>query len=321
SKKLLGIDLGGTTIKFGILTLEGEVQEKWAIETNTLENGRHIVSDIVESLKHRLSLYGLTKDDFLGIGMGSPGAVDRTSKTVTGAFNLNWADTQEVGSVIEKEVGIPFFIDNDANVAALGERWVGAGANNPDVVFVTLGTGVGGGVIADGNLIHGVAGAGGEIGHMIVDPENGFTCTCGNKGCLETVASATGVVRVARQLAEQYEGSSAIKAAIDNGDTVTSKDIFIAAEDGDKFANSVVERVSRYLGLAAANISNILNPDSVVIGGGVSAAGEFLRSRVEKYFVTFAFPQVKKSTKIKIAELGNDAGIIGAASLANQQAS
>ncbi|HEN9255195.1 TPA: ROK family glucokinase [Streptococcus agalactiae] len=321
SKKLLGIDLGGTTIKFGILTLEGEVQEKWAIETNTLENGRHIVSDIVESLKHRLSLYGLTKDDFLGIGMGSPGAVDRTSKTVTGAFNLNWADTQEVGSVIEKEVGIPFFIDNDANVAALGERWVGAGANNPDVVFVTLGTGVGGGVIADGNLIHGVAGAGGEIGHMIVDPENVFTCTCGNKGCLETVASATGVVRVARQLAEQYEGSSAIKAAIDNGDTVTSKDIFIAAEDGDKFANSVVERVSRYLGLAAANISNILNPDSVVIGGGVSAAGEFLRSRVEKYFVTFAFPQVKKSTKIKIAELGNDAGIIGAASLANQQAS
>lgn len=321
SKKLLGIDLGGTTIKFGILTLEGEVQEKWAIETNTLENGRHIVSDIVESLKHRLSLYGLTKDDFLGIGMGSPGAVDRTSKTVIGAFNLNWADTQEVGSVIEKEVGIPFFIDNDANVAALGERWVGAGANNPDVVFVTLGTGVGGGVIADGNLIHGVAGAGGEIGHMIVDPENGFTCTCGNKGCLETVASATGVVRVARQLAEQYEGSSAIKAAIDNGDTVTSKDIFIAAEDGDKFANSVVERVSRYLGLAAANISNILNPDSVVIGGGVSAAGEFLRSRVEKYFVTFAFPQVKKSTKIKIAELGNDAGIIGAASLANQQAS
>lgn len=321
SKKLLGIDLGGTTIKFGILTLEGEVQEKWAIETNTLENGRHIVSDIVESLKHRLSLYGLTKDDFLGIGMGSPGAVDRTSKTVTGAFNLNWADTQEVGSVIEKEVGIPFFIDNDANVAALGERWVGAGANNPDVVFVTLGTGVGGGVIADGNLIHGVAGAGGEIGHMIVDPENGFMCTCGNKGCLETVASATGVVRVARQLAEQYECSSAIKAAIDNGDTVTSKDIFIAAEDGDKFANSVVERVSRYLGLAAANISNILNPDSVVIGGGVSAAGEFLRSRVEKYFVTFAFPQVKKSTKIKIAELGNDAGIIGAASLANQQAS
>lgn len=318
AKKLLGIDLGGTTVKFGILTLEGEVQEKWAIETNILEDGKHIVPDIVASLKHRLALYNLTKDDFVGIGMGSPGAVDRDKKTVTGAFNLNWASTQEVGSVIEAELGIPFAIDNDANVAALGERWVGAGANNPDVVFVTLGTGVGGGVIADGNLIHGVAGAGGEIGHIIVEPEDGFDCTCGNHGCLETVASATGVVRVARKLAEEYEGDSKIKAAIDNGEAVSSKDIFDAAKEGDHFANTVVDKVSFYLGLASANISNILNPDSVVIGGGVSAAGEFLRSRIENNFQKFAFPQVRKSTKIKIAELGNDAGIIGAASLASQ---
>lgn len=318
SHKLLGIDLGGTTIKFGILTLEGEVQEKWAIQTNILENGMHIVPDIVASIKHRLEMYGLSKDDFVGIGMGSPGAVDRTRNTVTGAFNLNWKDTQEVGSVIESELGIPFAIDNDANVAALGERWVGAGDNNPDVVFMTLGTGVGGGIIADGNLIHGVAGAGGEIGHMIVEPMNGFACTCGSYGCLETVASATGVVKVARLLAESYEGSSAIKAAIDNGEEVTSKDIFVAAEAGDTFADSVVEKVAFYLGLASANISNILNPDSLVIGGGVSAAGEFLRSRIERYFMTYTFPQVKASTKIKIAELGNDAGIIGAASLARQ---
>ncbi|MGT2908193.1 ROK family glucokinase [Streptococcus dentiloxodontae] len=318
TKKLLGIDLGGTSIKFGIVTLDGKVQEKWAIETNILEDGRHIVTDIVASIKHRLELYGLTKDDFVGIGMGSPGAVDRDRKTVTGAFNLNWADTQEVGSVIERELGIPFAIDNDANVAALGERWVGAGANNPDVVFVTLGTGVGGGVIADGNLIHGVAGAGGEIGHIIVEPEHGFECTCGSKGCLETVASATGVVRVARHLAEGYEGNSKIKEALDNGESVSSKDIFEAAAAGDRFADTIVEKVAFYLGLATANISNILNPDSVVIGGGVSAAGEFLRSRIEKYFLTFTFPQVKKSTKIKIAELGNDAGIIGAASLASQ---
>ncbi len=224
----------------------------------------------------------------------------------------------EVGSVIEKETGIPFAIDNDANVAALGERWIGAGENNPDVVFMTLGTGVGGGIVADGNLIHGVAGAGGEIGHMIVEPENGFACTCGSKGCLETVASATGVVKVARLLAESYEGDSSIKAAIDNGDAVSSKDIFEAAQAGDAFANSVVDKVSFYLGLASANISNILNPDSVVIGGGVSAAGEFLRSRVESNFQRFTFPQVRQSTKIKIAELGNDAGIIGAASLASQ---
>ncbi|MEX2804205.1 ROK family glucokinase [Streptococcus sp. H31] len=318
SQKLLGIDLGGTTIKFGILTQDGQIQEKWAIDTNILEDGRHIVPDIVASLKHRLSLYGMTKSDFIGIGMGSPGAVDRSEKTVTGAFNLNWAAKQEVGSVIESELGIPFAIDNDANVAALGERWVGAGANNPDVVFVTLGTGVGGGVIADGNLIHGAAGAGGEIGHIIVEPEDGFDCTCGNKGCLETVASATGVVRLARHMAEGYEGDSAVKAAIDNGDDVSSKTIFEAAADGDYFADSVVEKVAFYLGLASANIANILNPDSIVIGGGVSAAGEFLRSRVETYFLKFAFPQVKKTTTIKIAELGNDAGIIGAASLANQ---
>ncbi|MEW6855278.1 ROK family glucokinase [Streptococcus iniae] len=318
AQKLLGIDLGGTTVKFGILTLDGQVQEKWAIETNVLENGKHIVPDIVASIKHRLELYGLDKSDFAGIGMGSPGAVDRDHKTVTGAFNLNWKDTQEVGSVIEKETGIPFAIDNDANVAALGERWIGAGENNPDVVFMTLGTGVGGGIVADGNLIHGVAGAGGEIGHMIVEPENGFACTCGSKGCLETVASATGVVKVARLLAESYEGDSSIKAAIDNGDAVSSKDIFEAAQSGDAFANSVVDKVSFYLGLASANISNILNPDSVVIGGGVSAAGEFLRSRVESNFQRFTFPQVRQSTKIKIAELGNDAGIIGAASLASQ---
>ncbi|MBM7635415.1 ROK family glucokinase [Streptococcus saliviloxodontae] len=318
AKKLLGIDLGGTTVKFGILSLEGEVQEKWAIPTNSLEDGKHIVPDIVASIKRHLELYGLTKDDFVGIGMGSPGAVDRQEKTVTGAFNLNWAKTQQVGSVIEAEVGIPFAIDNDANVAALGERWVGAGANNPDVVFVTLGTGVGGGVIADGNLIHGVAGAGGEIGHIIVEPENGFDCTCGNKGCLETVASATGIVRLAHQMAESYEGSSPIKASLDNGDNVTSKDIFDAAQSDDSFANSIVDRFTFYLGLATANISNILNPDSVVIGGGVSAAGEFLRSRVEANFQKYTFPQVRKTTQIKLAELGNDAGIIGAASLASQ---
>ncbi|MFU2182435.1 ROK family glucokinase [Streptococcus pluranimalium] len=316
AKKLLGIDLGGTTVKFGILTETGEVQQKWAIETNILEDGKYIVPDIVASIKHRLELYGLTSEDFIGIGMGSPGAVDREAKTVTGAFNLNWAETQEVGSVIEAETGISFAIDNDANVAALGERWVGAGANNPDVVFVTLGTGVGGGVIADGNLIHGVAGAGGEIGHMIVEPENGFACTCGNHGCLETVASATGVVRVARLLAESYQGDSQVKAAIDSGDNVTSKDIFEAAQSGDIFANSVVDKVCHYLGLAVANISNLLNPDSIVIGGGVSAAGEFLRSRVEDNFKKYTFPQVRQSTKIKLAELGNDAGIIGAASLA-----
>lgn len=316
ANKIIGIDLGGTSIKFGILTLEGEVQDKWAIPTNILSDGKHIVPDIIESINHRLNLYNLDKSDFIGIGMGTPGTVDIEAATVRGAFNLNWADTQEVGATISEGVGLPFILDNDANVAALGERWVGAGENQPDVVFITLGTGVGGGIVAAGNLIHGVVGAAGEIGHIVVEPHDGFACTCGNHGCLETVTSATGVVRLARKFAEEYEGSSQIKASIDNGDEVTSKDIFIAAEAGDAFALSVVDKFAYYLGFACANLGSTLNPAAIVIGGGVSAAGEFLRSKVETYFQKYSFSTVRDSTKIKLAELGNDAGIIGAASLA-----
>ncbi|BAV02958.1 ROK family glucokinase [Lactococcus formosensis] len=316
ANKIIGIDLGGTSIKFGILTLEGEVQDKWAIPTNILSDGKHIVPDIIESINHRLNLYNLDKSDFIGIGMGTPGTVDIEAATVRGAFNLNWADVQEVGAPISEGVGLPFILDNDANVAALGERWVGAGENQPDVVFITLGTGVGGGIVAAGNLIHGVVGAAGEIGHIVVEPHDGFACTCGNYGCLETVTSATGVVRLARKFAEEYEGNSEIKANIDNGDEVTSKDIFIAAEAGDAFALSVVDKFAYYLGFACANLGSTLNPAAIVIGGGVSAAGEFLRSKVETYFQKYSFSTVRDSTKIKLAELGNDAGIIGAASLA-----
>ncbi|WP_270244066.1 ROK family glucokinase [Lactococcus lactis] len=315
ASKIIGIDLGGTSIKFGILTLDGEVQDKWSIPTNILEDGKHIVPDIIESINHRLSLYNLDKSEFLGIGMGTPGSVNISESTVKAAFNLNWADTQEVGKPISEGVGLPFILDNDANVAALGERWVGAGENNPDVVFITLGTGVGGGIIASGELAHGVAGAGGEIGHICVDPD-GFECTCGNRGCLETVTSATGIVRLARKFAEEYEGDSTIKAAIDNGDEVTSKDIFFAAQEGDHFSLSVVDKFAYYLGFACANLGSTLNPASIVIGGGVSAAGEFLREKVEKYFTKYAFSTVRNSSKIKLAVLGNDAGIIGAASLA-----
>ncbi|MFD2728799.1 ROK family glucokinase [Enterococcus camelliae] len=314
-KKIIGIDLGGTTVKFAILTAQGEVQQKWSIPTNILDEGSHIVPDIIESIKHRMNLYGLKKDDFLGIGMGTPGSVNRELGTVIGAYNLNWKTTQTIKDAIEAETGIPFTIDNDANVAALGEQWKGAGENNPDVVFVTLGTGVGGGVIMNGQLLHGVAGAAGEIGHITVDPD-GFQCTCGKKGCLETVSSATGVVRVARHLSEEFAGDSELKKQLDNGETITSKDVFEAAQAGDLFANLVVDKVCYYLGLATGNIGNTLNPASIVLGGGVSAAGEFLRSRVEKNFLTFVFPQVAESTKIKLAELGNDAGVIGAASLA-----
>lgn len=317
SKKLIGIDLGGTTAKFAILTESGDIQQKWSIKTNIMDEGVHIVPEIIASIQHHLDLYGMTSADFLGIGMGTPGTVNREEGTVIGAYNLNWKTLQAIKQPIETALNIPFALDNDANVAALGERWKGAGNNSPDVSFMTLGTGVGGGLIAEGQLIHGVAGAAGEVGHITVEPE-GFECTCGKKGCLETVASATGVVRLAWTLAEEFAGESELKQMIDNGDDVSSKDVFDLAKKEDRFALIVVDKVCFYLGLACGNIGNMLNPSDIVIGGGVSAAGDFLLERVQEYFEQFTFPQVHNSTNIKLAQLGNEAGVIGAASLALQ---
>ncbi|NQJ88270.1 ROK family glucokinase [Streptococcus suis] len=315
SKKIIGIDLGGTSVKLAILTTEGEIQEKWSIKTNILDDGSHIVPDIIESIQRRFETHGLTKDDFLGIGMGSPGVVDSEAGTVIGAYNLNWKTLQLVKDQFESALGLPFFIDNDANVAALGEQWVGAGNNNPNVVFMTLGTGVGGGVIAAGNLIRGIKGAGGELGHITVDFDEPFACTCGKKGCLETVASATGIVNLSRRYADQYAGDAKLKQMIDDGQDVTAKDVFDLAKEGDDLALIVYRHFSEYLGVACANIAAVLNPAYIVLGGGVSAAGEFLLDGVRKVFAENSFPQIKESTQIVLATRGNDAGVLGAASL------
>ncbi|HHT7735034.1 TPA: ROK family glucokinase [Streptococcus suis] len=315
SKKIIGIDLGGTSVKLAILTTDGEIQEKWSIKTNILDEGSHIVPDIIESILHRFETHGLTKDDFLGVGMGSPGVVDSEAGTVIGAYNLNWKTLQLVKEQFESALGLPFFIDNDANVAALGEQWVGAGNNNPNVVFMTLGTGVGGGVIAAGNLIRGVKGAGGELGHITVDFDEPFACTCGKKGCLETVASATGIVNLSRRYADQYAGDAKLKQMIDDGQDVTAKDVFDLAKEGDDLALIVYRHFSEYLGVACANIAAVLNPAYIVLGGGVSAAGEFLLDGVRKVFAENSFPQIKESTQIVLATRGNDAGVLGAASL------
>lgn len=315
SKKIIGIDLGGTSVKLAILTTEGEIQEKWSIKTNILDEGSHIVPDIIDSIKHRFETYGLTKEDFLGVGMGSPGVVDSEAGTVIGAYNLNWKTLQLVKNQFESALGLPFFIDNDANVAALGEQWVGAGNNNPNVVFMTLGTGVGGGVIAAGNLIRGVKGAGGELGHITVDFDAPFACTCGKKGCLETVASATGIVNLTRRYAEKYAGDAKLKQLIDDGEEVTAKDVFDLAKEGDDLALIVYRHFSNYLGVACANIAAVLNPAYIVLGGGVSAAGEFLLDGVRNVFADNSFPQIKESTQIVLATRGNDAGVLGAASL------
>ena len=318
NKKLIGVDLGGTTIKFAILTLDGEIQQKWSVETNILDDGKHIVPDIVESINHHLDLYDMKPEQFVGIGMGTPGTVDIENGTVEAAFNLNWKEKQNLKEEIEKGTGMKFAVDNDANVAALGERWKGAGENDDEVTFVTLGTGVGGGIVAEGRLLHGVRGAAGELGHITVDFDDPIQCTCGKKGCLETVASATGIVNLTRRYADEYEGDAQLKVLIDNGEEVTAKTVFDLAKEGDALALIVYKNFSRYLGLAAANIGSTLNPSKIVIGGGVSAAGDFLLDGVRKVFEENSFPQVRESTQLALATLGNDAGVIGAASLVLQ---
>lgn len=313
-KKLIGVDLGGTTIKFAILTDKGEIQQKWSIETNILSDGQLIIPDIIDSINHHINMYDMSVDQFDGIGLGSPGTINHEKGTIKGAFNLNW--TNEVYPVrdIEKGTGLPVVIENDANVAALGERWQGAGNNADDVVFVTLGTGVGGGIIANGKLIQGQNGAAGEIGHVTVDP-NGFMCTCGKKGCLETIASATGIVRVARDRASEYAGNSELKAMLDDGQDISAKDVFDLAKKDDDLAMMVVDYVCDSLGFVLGNIANTLNPKFVVIGGGVSAAGDFLLNKVDKAMRKNEFATIKDSTELRLASLGNGAGVIGAASL------
>lgn len=314
NKKVIGIDLGGTTAKFGIINLDGEIQTKWSIETDISEEGSKIVPNIIESINKQLERFNLTADDFVGIGMGSPGTIDTKEGTVIGAYNLNWKTLQDLRGPIEAETGIPFFINNDANVAALGEQWTGAGNNEPNVAFITLGTGVGGGLITDGNLLHGAIGAAGEIGHVTIEPD-GYECTCGKKGCLEQYASATGIVRIARDMVDEYAGDSKLKYLIDDGQDVDAKEIFDLAKEDDELALLVVDRFVFYLALALGNLANLINPSTIVLGGGVSKAGTFLADKVRTAIKPILFETIREVTKIKIAELGNDAGIIGAASL------
>lgn len=308
----LGIDLGGTTIKFGLIDDAGQIQEQWHIKTNVDNFGEQILPDIIHSLKLHLP-EGDKRASVKGIGMGSPGSVDRAAGSVSGAFNLNWTTSQPLKEQIEAAFKIPFFVENDANVAALGERWMGAGEKGDEVVFVTLGTGIGGGIIANGQLVHGIAGSGGEIGHMVVQP-NGYLCTCGSRGCLETIASAPGIARIAGEISRKDQDGKLAQAA--KHEVLDAKAVFEIAKAGDAAALKVVDQVTYYLALGLAQIADILNPQYIIIGGGVSASGTFLIDHLNQYFPDFVFPNVRKTTSLRLARLGNQAGILGAAYLA-----
>ena len=311
-KWLVGVDLGGTTIKLAFINVYGEILHKWEIPTNTSEQGKHITLDVAKAIDKKLEELGELKSKLIGIGMGAPGPVHVASGMIHEAVNLGWKN-YPLKDLLEVETGLPVVVDNDANLAALGEMWKGAGEGAKDLVCMTLGTGVGGGVIANGEIVHGVSGAAGEIGHITVVTENGFPCNCGKSGCLETVASATGIVRVAMQKLQDTDEPSILHSMLEEEGRITSKDVFEALEQGDALAEQVVEKVASYLGLAVANLSSTLNPEKIVIGGGVSKAGDALLQPIQRYFAQYAFSRAVKSTKLAIATLGNDAGVIGGA--------
>ena len=308
-KKCIGIDVGGTTVKIGIFGIDGSLLEKWEVPTRKEENGKYILSDVAASIQEKLREQNTSIEDVEGAGIGVPGPV-MPDGYVEVCVNLGWRD-KNPQEELQKLLGVPVFSGNDANVAALGEMWQGGGKGYKDIVMVTLGTGVGGGVILNEKIISGKHGLGGEIGHIHVRDEEKEYCNCGGQGCLEQVASATGIAREARRVLAARKEESSMRAF---GDEITAKDVLDCAKAGDELAGAVMETVSRYLGLVLAQVALTIDPEAFVIGGGVSKAGPFLLEGIQKYYDKYTAISVNKAI-ITLAKLGNDAGIYGSARL------
>ncbi|ATD30209.1 ROK family glucokinase [Macrococcoides bohemicum] len=314
---ILAADIGGTTCKLGVLDETLEILHKWEIPTKTENNGESILKNVYDSFVVNAKHKNYKMEDVLGIGLGIPGPIDFKTGVVNGAINLNWHGKINIKEQFEKLSGLPVYVDNDANVATLGEKFKGAGQNEPDVICVTLGTGVGGGIISNNELVHGHNGSGGELGHFKVDFKERFQCNCGKKGCLETVASATGVVNLSYHYYAELQFQTVIEDAIKNR-TLQAKMVFDAAKAGDEFATYVIKKVARNLAYALSIFSVVTNPKYIIIGGGVSKAGNFLIQHIEDVYREITFTPATQGTKIVTATLGNDAGIIGAAGLIKQ---
>ncbi len=306
-KYCFGIDVGGTTVKMGLFTTEGELLDKWEIPTRKEDGGAYILNDVAASVEAKLAEKNIAKDDVAGAGIGVPGPTLDTGY-VSVCVNLGWKDKNPANELSEL-LSIPVKAGNDANVAALGEMWKGGGEGYLDVVLLTLGTGVGGGIIINGEIAPSHRGVGGELGHITVNPDEEATCNCGNHGCLEQYASATGVVRIAKKLLAASKEESSLRTL----ETVTAKDVFDAAKAGDHLAVEAVEVLGKYLGLVVANVALTVDPDVFVIGGGVSKAGQVLIDVITKYYHKFAKIIGDNKAKVVLAKLGNDAGIYGAA--------
>lgn len=307
SKYVFGVDIGGTTVKLGLFDVEGNVLEKWEIPTRTEEAGSKILPDIAESIQSKISERQMTAADVVGVGAGAPGPVDDNG-VIHMAVNLGWG-TFSIKETLEKILGLPVMAGNDANVAALGEMWKGGGQGSSNMIAVTLGTGVGGGIISGGRVLTGALGAGGEIGHIHVEDNETECCNCGNKGCLEQYASATGITRLAnRKLLESG------KESVLRGGEVSAKTVFDAVKQKDALAIEVAEEFGKYLGDSLSVIAGVVNPDTILIGGGVSKAGEILMDYIKPHYEKNVF-QGSRNVRFVLATLGNDAGIYGAAKL------
>lgn len=308
SKYCFGIDVGGTSVKCGLFQTDGTLVDKWEIPTRTENQGENILPDVAEAIRNKMQERGIDKADVAGVGIGIPGPINTKGEAAC-AVNLYWG-FKPVAKELSELTGLPAKAGNDANVAALGEAWKGAAAGAQNVVMATLGTGVGGGIIVGGKIVAGHHGAGGEIGHANIDHSENEKCNCGNSGCLEQYASATGIVRVARQILESSSETSTLRGI----EKLTAKDVLDAFKAGDVLAGKIMEQVGDKLGGALAFIAAVVDPEAIVIGGGVSKAGQPLIDCIQKYYRQYAF-SLCKDTPMVIASLGNDAGIYGAAKM------
>ena len=305
----LGIDLGGRSAKFGLFDKEGKLINKSNIVTRTEENGKYILPDIYNHILKILEKYNLKEEDLIGIGMGVPGAVIDES-TILSGVNLGWGNIN-IKDYFKNIMDVEFKLANDANLAALGEQWMGAGKNYKNIVMVTLGTGVGGGIIIDGDIYSGPTGSAGEIGHIpILEKDSDITCGCGRKRCFELVASATGL----ENLANEHLFESDEKSSLRRIDSILAKDVFDQYKLGDKLAGQILDKYYQYLGRGLASVAAVVDPEAFVIGGGVSNAGPILLEGIRREFLKNCFPTLV-NTDFLLASLANDAGIYGAARL------
>ena len=306
-KYCFGVDVGGTTVKLGLFNTSGDLMEKWEIPTVTEDDGKAILPDCAKSILKKMDERKMDRTEVVGVGIGAPGPVD-SEGTLYGAVNLGWG-TMSLKKELQTLLNMPVEAGNDANVAALGEAWQGGAKGYEDVVVVTLGTGVGGGIIINGKMVAGATGAAGEIGHMHVNDDETEPCNSGNCGCLEEYVSATGIVRMAKRKLAKDDRPSIMRK-----DDLSAKDVWDAVKAGDTVATEVAEDFGWYLGKAMALVANVSNPEIFVIGGGVSKAGNVLLGYIQKYYQKYAFKGCRGAL-FTLATLGNDAGIYGAARL------